>query len=115
MEYKSFTARLLPETKNVIINQIPEYVHNMKVQVKYDHNSLENKLRVDLVEEFSSTVACLVFDDTGVHIYKKFEPKLRIDIKALTSLWQSELSEVFGKEYNSYVRALKQDSTGTTV
>ncbi len=114
MEIKSFTARLLPETKNVVINKTPKYV-NIPVRVVYDHNSFENKLHVDLVDEFSTTVACLVFDDKGVYVLKKLAPKLRIDIKALTELWQAELTENFGREYNDYVRAMKNNSEGTTI
>lgn len=114
MEIKRFTARLLPETKNVVVNKTPKYV-NMPVRVVYDHNSLENKLYVDLVNEFSTTVACIVFDDAGVHVLKKLEPKLRIDIGALTELWQAELAENFGREYNNYVRAMKDNSSGTTI
>lgn len=114
MEYKTFTARLLPETKNVIINKTPKYV-NMPVRVVYDHNSLENKLHVDLVDEFSTTVACIVFEDAGVHVLKKFAPKLRVDTKAITALWQAELAENFGREYNNYVHITKHNSAGTTI
>ena len=114
MEVKSFTARLLPETKNVVINDIPKYV-KMPVKVEYDHNSRENKLHVNLVDEYSTEVACLLFDDLGVHILKKLAPKLHINIKALTELWQAELAENFGREYNNYVRTMMKNSSGTTI